>query len=250
MAPKPAPLPRAIVPFPCPDKSTWSETWAQRGSDPDLMNVPHSFRCLLIAPPNVGKTTTIKNMIMHQRPAFKEVWVVHNDPQSCDYDDLGLYTSCDQIPNESELIEATAHDGDVLDPEDGSVVSSDPKVKSKRLIIIEDMHLRKMKPDDAYNVDRLLKYVSSHCSWSVMITCQDAFSVDASIRRMMNFFVIGRGPDLESYAALASRVGLTRAQFMKMLGLLKEKHDTLWLDMTDLTPARFRLNCYSVLPEP
>ena len=52
------------------------ERWA--ASD-DMLNFPHPFRGVLLGPPNCGKTTTVKNILMRQEPPFKRMYIIHCD---------------------------------------------------------------------------------------------------------------------------------------------------------------------------
>ena len=63
----------------------------------DLGNIPSPARILLLGPPGVGKTNTIKNLILHQRPRFEEVFLVHLDLISKDYADMDLTEVFDEI---------------------------------------------------------------------------------------------------------------------------------------------------------
>ena len=69
--------PKEIVPIKCADK-VGVEHWDEKRAR-DLANFPSPFRMLLLGPPNTGKSTLIKNIILHIRPRFKEVYVVHPD---------------------------------------------------------------------------------------------------------------------------------------------------------------------------
>ena len=45
----------------------------------DMLNFPHPFRGVLLGPPNCGKTTTVKNILMRQDPPFKRMYIIHCD---------------------------------------------------------------------------------------------------------------------------------------------------------------------------
>ena len=68
-------LPNKIIPITNADKK-WHERWYPGRN---MLNIPHPFRCCCLGPPNVGKTTIIKNLIIRQHPPFEEVYGIHCD---------------------------------------------------------------------------------------------------------------------------------------------------------------------------
>ena len=64
-------LPKKILPIDNPDKE-FHEAWDDKR---DMLNIPHPFRSVLLGPPNVGKTTVVKNLIIRQDPPFEEIFV-------------------------------------------------------------------------------------------------------------------------------------------------------------------------------
>jgi hypothetical protein len=68
-------LPRQLLAIRNADKKD-HESWDTAG---DLLNFPHPFRGVLLGPPNCGKTTTVKNILMRQEPPFKRFYVIHCD---------------------------------------------------------------------------------------------------------------------------------------------------------------------------
>lgn len=70
-------LPKEILPIPCADKA-FHEKW-KKGRD--MLNIPHPFRCVALGPPNSGKSTIVKNLLIRAKPEFEEVYVVHCDPE-------------------------------------------------------------------------------------------------------------------------------------------------------------------------
>ena len=41
-----------------------------------MLNFPHPFRGVLLGPPNTGKSTSVKNILIRADPPFKKVTVV------------------------------------------------------------------------------------------------------------------------------------------------------------------------------
>jgi len=65
----------------------------------DIGNFPSPARILLLGPCGVGKSTLIKNLILHQRPRFQEVYLIHEDSEfTKEYDDLDVTEKLDDVP--------------------------------------------------------------------------------------------------------------------------------------------------------
>ena len=80
-------LPREIIGFSNLDKPA-TEHWDERRAG-DLGNFPHPARVLMLGPPNCGKTCLTLNLIIHQKPRFAEVYVIHEDSGATrDYEPL------------------------------------------------------------------------------------------------------------------------------------------------------------------
>ncbi len=220
-------LPRRIVPYSNADKTGY-ETWATKGPNPDLLDFPKPFRMCLMAQPNTGKTTIIKNVLAHCYPYFTEIIVVHQDTESGDYDDIGQYEMCSLIPSPEELNER-AH--------------AEP---GPRLIIIEDIPLGSLDASQKLALDRLFGYCSSHMNYSVMLTAQNWTSLHPTVRRMTNIFVLGNLNDQASMRQLCTRVGCPAKIYALLLGYLKTPHDTMWIDRTIGSPQPYRINGYQI----
>ena len=91
-------IPNTIIPIDNPDK-LFHERWTNRRN---LLNFPHPFRAVMLGPPNVGKTTICKNIILKAKPEFEEIFVIHCDPTyTQEYDDLGEgCTVLEEIPHQ------------------------------------------------------------------------------------------------------------------------------------------------------
>ncbi len=59
-------LPNKILALPNPDKEFHEEWYRNR----NVLNFPHPFRCVALGPPNVGKTTIVKNILLRAKPQF------------------------------------------------------------------------------------------------------------------------------------------------------------------------------------
>ena len=218
-------LPKKLVIFKNPDKEFHEKWYPGR----EMLNFPHPYRMVLMGPPNRGKTTVIKNVILHAKPEFEEIFVVHVDSQGTkEYDDLGdEVTMLSEIPGPEEW--------------EGLV---------KTLVILEDLEFKKMKGPAYKALSRLFGYVSTHKNISVMLTSQDPFEVPPLVRRCANVWVVWKMDDMQATATCMKRTGLDLDKIKYIFKhILKETNDSLWVDKTKKTPYPLRLNGFSPIVE-
>ena len=216
-------LPNEIIPLPNPDKAFHERWYPGR----NMLNIPHPFRCVALGPPNVGKTTIVKNLLLRANPPFEEVIVIHCDSgYTKEYDDVGENL---EILNE------------IPAPEDweGEV---------KTLVVLDDLEFKGMNKDQKRNLDRLFGYVSTHKNISCILCSQDPFNVPPIVRRCSNLWVLWRCPDLDAMATCARKTGMKAAGFNSIFNqLMLDSKDSLWLDTTDHTPYKMRKNGYTII---
>src|SRR5690349_3300151 len=148
--------PLCVVPYSSADKKL-KEKWTPERAK-DLANLPSPFRMLLLGPPGGGKSCLIKNIVIHQRPRFEEVYVIHEDhsadpdaPGTTEYDDLNPTLMMSEVPDLKFWSSVCAED------EDGPPV--------KRLIILDDLEMK--GADRLKNLQTMFRYVSSHKGFSI-----------------------------------------------------------------------------------
>lgn len=208
-------LPRSLLAIKNLDKK-FHEAW--KPGD-DMLNFPHPFRGVVMGPPNCGKTTTVKNILLRQDPPFARFYVIHCDGgYTHEYDDVeGKMLS--KIPS----------------PEDWPG-------QEKTLVVIDDLELKTLKPEQRRNLDRLFGYVSTHKNISVLLNSQDPFNVPAIVRRCSNLWVLWPGRDIDSLQNCARKCGEDlRTLFQYCTG----PKDSLWIDLTDHSPQKLRINGYT-----
>ena len=217
-------LPDKILAIPNMDK-TFQEKWHDGRN---LLNFPHSWRCVITARPNTGKTTIIKNILIRQDPMFQRIYVVHIDPDTLDYDDVDGCHIIDSIPHRSDPI----FNG-----------------RYKTLIILDDLEYKFMDKKQLRNLDRLFGYVSSHKNVSCAVISQDAYNIPPCVRRMSNIWILGRiNNDMSSFHTIAGKCGMKREDFDYIFDrYITGDHDTLWIDRTKNTPAEHRINGYTII---
>ena len=216
-------LPDKILPIKNADKA-FHEKWYKNRN---LLNIIHPFRAVLLGPPNTGKTTIVKNIILRAYPPFQEVFVIHCDGgYTKEYEDLG---------NSVKMLDS------IPCPEDwtGEV---------KTLVVLDDLEFKGMPKTQKRNLDRLFGYVSTHKNISVCLCSQDPFNVPPIVRRCSNLWVLWKCPDLASMSSIACRCGISSSDFNYIFdNFIKDTKDSLWIDRTDKTPYPLRINGYSMI---
>lgn len=212
-------LPQKIIALDNADKS-WHESWAPGR---DLLNIPHPFRAVLMGPPNSGKTTVVKNILMRADPPFTRMVVIYPDGGGFtdEYKDCGELEMLGRIPAPEEW--------------DG---------KQKTLCVVDDFELKSLSRDQRANLDRLVGHVSTHRNVSVCICNQDAYNAPPIVRRCANLFILWKPKDIVSMQTFASRTG---EDLRELFNLTTSRFDSIWIDMTVDSPAPLRLNGYQLI---
>ena len=216
-------LPSQVIPITNVDKG-WHESWTPGR---DLLNIPHPFRAVIMGPPNSGKTTVVKNILMRADPPFARMVIIYPDGGGFtdEYEDCGgsdTVEMLDYIPPPSEW--------------DG---------QKKTLCVVDDFELKGLSKEQRSNLDRLVGHVSTHRNVSVCVCNQDPYNAPPIVRRCANLYVLWKQRDMISLRTFARRLGLD-------LDRLFEDHcpgrfDSVWVDLTVDTPAPLRINGYTKL---
>jgi len=214
-------LPNKIIALPNADKN-FHEKW-YKGRN--MLNIPHPFRCVALGPPNCGKGTIIKNIILRAKPEFEEIFVIHCDPDyTKEWDDIGGEMMSD-IPPPDEW--------------EGLV---------KTLVILDDLEFKGMDKTQRRNLDRLFGFVSTHKNISIILAAQDTFNVPPIVRRCSNLWVLWKMSDMDSLANTARKSGMKASSFNTIFNeLMMTSHDSLWIDTTENTPHPLRKNGYTII---
>ena len=211
-------LPKKIIPLPNADKG-FTEKWYPGR---DELDIPKPFRMILAGPPSSGKSTCVKNILC--RCEFEEVYVCHFDQETTEeYDDINLTYFENHLP-------------------DVSLLKGSRDIK--KALIIEDMDLSSMNKYEKKTLDRLFGNVSSHDNVSIFYCVQDPLNVPLCARRVSNFFVLWKQPDLLALSLMGARTGFDQKRFAHLFNKLKDTHDSLWVDLTRNSPYPLRMNGY------
>ncbi len=216
-------LPNKLIPIPNADKE-FHEVWSPGRN---MLNIPHPYRAVVMGPPNKGKSTTVKNILLRADPPFEEIFVVHCDSEgTAEYADIG-----------AEML------SEIPAPEEWAGV-----VKS--LVILDDLELKMMKKEQLRNLDRLFGYVSTHKNISIILCCQDPFNCPPIVRRCANLWVLYQGTDLDSFNQLARKAGYPKSKFSQIFSVCDEFHDSIWIDRTSGSPYPLRKNGFEIIDKP
>ena len=229
------PPPQVIVPYDCSDKRVKEKWTAERAKD--LANFPSPFRMLLLGPPGGGKSTLCKNVVIHQRPRFQEVFVIHEDhsndeaaPGTTEYDDLEPTLMMSDVPDLKFWNAVCAED----DPD---------KPPVKRLVILDDLEMK--GPERLKNLQTLFRYVSSHMGFSLCLNHQNFFGLEPVIKKVSNIFVLWLPRDRDEIGRIEKRVGLDKGVLKDIFdAVTQDEHDSITVDHTKNSPAPLRLNLF------
>lgn len=215
-------LPNKILALPNADKA-FHEKW-YKGRN--MLNIPHPFRCVALGPPNCGKGTIIKNLILRAKPQFEEIFIIHCDPEyTKEWDDVCCNEMMSEIP--------------APDQWEGEV---------KTLVILDDLEFKGMDKIQKRNLDRLFGFVSTHKNISIVLAAQDTFNVPPIVRRCSNLWVLWKMSDMDSLAQTARKSGMKATAFNTIFNeLMMDNHDSLWIDTTAGSPYPLRKNGYTLI---
>ena len=233
-----------LVVFKNADKSK-DEKWSP---ERDLFNIPSPCRILVASKPGGGKTNFILNFLLKQNPPFKHIYLMHpdlrasGDTDTDDEDDVDEYNG---VVNEYKLIDFTPL---YFIPKPTSF--RDDK-NEKKILIIDDVDIKILSKEDKKNLGKICSFASSHYNMTVIITSQDVFhQVMPSIVRFCNVFVVYPYPSINYNQMLLNRCGVNKNTVPLILNEMQTYglHDSICIDFTDGSPAKYRKNMYIKLP--
>ena len=213
-------LPNRLIPIPNPDKA-FHECWHAKRN---MLNFTHPFRAVVCGAPGVGKTNTIKNILLRADPPFQQVFVIHCDGEyTQEYDDMDVAMLKDIPPPDF-------WSGEV-----------------KTLVVLDDCEYKSLNKEQLKNLDRLVGYCSTHKNISVINAVQELFTLPTICRRCCNLWVIWKPNDMDSLTIIGRKLGITSKEFRSLFKLCTEFRDSIWIDQTPSSPYPIRKNGFQII---
>lgn len=216
--------PKAIMPIKNADK-VGVERWTPERKD--IGNFPSPARILLLGPCGVGKSCLIKNLILHARPRFQEVFLIHEDAfSSHEYDDLEPTEKFDEVPP----LSFWDYDGPYR----------------KRAVIVDDLELTSAHKERKKNLAIMFRYASTHKGLTIYFAHQSFFDVPPLIKKMSDVFILWRARARNELQMIENRVSLPKGSLKQLFDTIAKGHkDSICIDLKEGTPAKLRLNIWS-----
>ena len=183
---------------------------------------------LLLGPCGLGKSTLIKNLILHQRPRFEEVYLIHEDAEfSKEYDDLDVTEKLNEIPGI-----------DYWELPEGSIYI-------KRAVIVDDLELTSANKERMKNLAILFRYCSTHKGLTIYFAHQSFFDVTSLVKKMANVYVLWKPRAYSELALIENRVGYAKGTLKELFNTVATGHrDSICVDLIEETSAKLRLNIW------
>jgi len=215
--------PKAIVPIKCADK-VGVERWTPDRKD--IGNFPSPARILLLGPCGVGKSTLIKNLILHARPRFQEVYLIHQDAHySKEFDDLECTDKFNEVP-----------------PLD--FWNYDPPYR-KRAVIVDDLELTASNKERLKNLAIMFRYASTHKGLTIYFAHQSFFDIPPLLKKMADVFVVWKMKARNETQLVEDRIGLPKGSLKELFATVATGHkDSICIDLKENSPAKLRLNIW------
>jgi len=224
-----------------------NEHWGDKNHNiNDLLNFPCPSRIMILGSPDSGKTNLVKNLLIHSFQTWDNIFLLHQEcfdinikPDSTDYFD----TEKKQI---DEYKGCKCFYLKTIPPSDFWVEFSG----KKNCLVIDDIDLKSWATT-AVRRDRLNKlfsYVSTHRKLTIISCFQDAANqAPTCIRRYSNVFILFSIRDRDVQWRIARNTGTDTDLMTDMMNLLKNSHETITIDCTNNSPAKYRYNLSTII---
>jgi len=213
-------LPNKLIYFKSSDKEHH-----QQPDMKDYANCCSPVFCIISGNVNCGKTSLLKNLLVHKNPPYERIVV---------YSPLG---------------EATSEYSDVIDCELLDYIPDfeffDRDIRN--CFIVEDVDTKTgLSKDERYKLGRFFGVYASHNNIDVYVISQNVYDLLPQIRRLANIVFLFKNNDLECMKSLARKFGL-KLDDLKVIFRTFTKYDSLCIDDSRNPSVRLRKNIYEVL---
>ena len=216
-----------MYPFMSTDKG-FEERWTP-GRDP--MALPKPFRIVLSGAPSTGKTRTAKNIIL--RGNFKSVFVLHEDPNTTEYDCCGATVLSELPTNEFWMRGGHTEESESESDSDSSDDEGEKKRKPMCLVVDDICFASRFNKIQSARLNRACGFISSHFNLSLILSAQDFTELPPIARRCANYFNIWNPTCLDNLNTIGRRVGYTSQQMRDLYdNHIKNYEDSIMFDCT------------------
>ena len=218
------------------------------------------FRMVMVGPPGCGKRSAVMNIVANLEKPPKKIVVIHGDPSTIEYqgvtDDVRGPTG---VPTIEEMRGSVPEKEEGKEEDSSDSEDEDPFAEQHKLVIVDEIPWHSLKRETLGKFERLFNHVSTHANTSVILCFQQLVAIPPGVRRAIDHALLFKHIDLPAADNLAQRVGLSRKALQEIMGadrsgnpgIVREKHDSLWIDLTAQPedPWRMRLNLWTpILP--
>ena len=212
-------LPNQLIRFKSSDKD-----FHEQPDMNDLANCCSPVFCVIAGNVNCGKTSLLKNLLVHKKPHYERITV---------YSPLGEATSEYSDVMDCELIDYVP-DFDFFDREE------------KSCFIVEDCDTKSLNKDERYKLGRFFGVYASHNNIDVYVIAQNVYDLLPQIRRLANIVFLFKNNDIESMSSLARKFSI-RTIDLKSIFHTFSKFDSLCIDETRNQEHRLRKNIFEII---
>lgn len=229
-----------MVIYPNPEK----QGCIKLGMDEYMPNI--TSRVLLSGPPGSGKRNVILNIISRIIPPPSVCHIVHQDPNTIEYDIIGewgipckIYGPTD-FPTLKNLDDPWSDD-EAPEADDGERTGG--KLLDNQLVVVDEITADAMGKKGCHRFERLVNHGCTHRNTTLLCSIQSAVSLPASVRRGFNHFALWKQPDQMLNKMLAQRCSMRPEMLDDLFGLLRDPHEFIWIDLDSGpdSPWRYRL---------